>query len=177
MVLCTIPLNPDAGSPVADYMNGNVTQWNVMIRNLTAESPNELRLMDVKNSLRRVDHGALTRNGIHFNTQPGKQWINDAVQTRIEEMEAELRTIVKPVARGSPAGMVRSHVPQPLAKRLEPLNTEANVVQPTPSSDVRERGWRLGTRGGPSQVAPQATTSTANQPARTPPSRKQILRR
>ena len=31
VLLCTIPFNPDAGSPVADYMNGNV-----MARNLTA---------------------------------------------------------------------------------------------------------------------------------------------
>ena len=48
VVLCTIPLNPDAGSPVADYMNRKVTKWNVMIRNLTAENPSELRLMDVE---------------------------------------------------------------------------------------------------------------------------------
>ena len=111
MVLCTIPLNPDAESPVADYMNGNVTQWNVMIRNLTAENPNELRLMDVERALRMVDHGALPRDCIHFNTQPGIHWINDAFQTKIEEMEAELRTMVNPVTRGSPAGRVRSHVP------------------------------------------------------------------
>ena len=26
VVLCTTPLNPDAGSQVTDYMNGNVTQ-------------------------------------------------------------------------------------------------------------------------------------------------------
>ena len=55
---------------MADYMNGNVTKWNAMIRNLTAENPNELRLMDVESALRMVDHGALTRDGIHFNTQP-----------------------------------------------------------------------------------------------------------
>ena len=91
VVLCTIPLNPDAGSTVADFVNGNVTQWTVMIRNLTTENPNELRLMDVKNTLRIVDHGALTNHGIHFNTQPEIQWINDAFQRRIEEMEAELR--------------------------------------------------------------------------------------
>ena len=60
-VLCTIPLNPDAGLPVADYMNGNVTKRNVMTRNLTAVNANELRLMDVESALRRVDHGALTR--------------------------------------------------------------------------------------------------------------------
>ena len=73
MVLCTIPLNPDAGPPVADFMNGNVTQWSVMIRNLTTENPNELRLMDVESALRIVDYNGLTRDKIHFNTQPGIQ--------------------------------------------------------------------------------------------------------
>ena len=73
--LFTIPRNTDAGSPIADL----------------TENPNELRLMDFKNALRMLDHGALTRDGIHFNTQPGIQWINEAFQTRIEEMEAELR--------------------------------------------------------------------------------------
>ena len=61
-------------------------------------------------------------------------------------METELRTMVNPVARGSTASRVRSHVPRPLANRLGPLATEANVVQPTPSSDVRER---LGTAPAP----------------------------
>ena len=73
VVLCTIPLYPDAGSPVADFMNGNVTQWNEMIRNLTTGNPNEFHLLDVENTLRMVDHGVLTKDGIHFNTQPGVQ--------------------------------------------------------------------------------------------------------
>ena len=139
VVLCAITLNRDAGSLVADHMSWKVFQWNVMTRNLTRENPSELRLMDVEDAMRVVDHGALTRDGIHFNTHPGIQWINDTFQTRIEEMEAELRTMVYPVARGSPAGRVESLVPQPLANRLGPLATEANVVQPIPSSDVRER--------------------------------------
>ena len=54
-------------------------------------------------------------------------------------MEAELRTTVNPVTRVSTARMVRSHVPQALVNRLGPLTTETNVVQPYPSSDVRER--------------------------------------
>ena len=107
-----------------------------MTRNLTGENPSELRLMDVEDAMRMVDYDALTRDGIHFNTHPGLQWINDTFQTRIEEMEAELRTMVYPVARGSPAGRVESLVPQPLANRLGPLATEANVVQPIP------REWR-----------------------------------
>ena len=43
------------------------------------------------------------------------------------------------MARGSPAGRVMSRVPKPLATRVGTLATEANGVQPTPSSDVRER--------------------------------------
>ena len=146
VVLCTIPRNPDSGSPVAGYMNGKVTKWNVMARNLTAENPSDLRLMDVESALRMVDHGALTKNGIQLKTQPGIQLMNDAFQTRIEEMETELQTMVNPVARGSPAGRVKYHVPRPLANRLGPLATEANVVQPTNSSEVRER---LGTAPAP----------------------------
>ena len=88
VVLCTIPHNPEAGSPVADFMNGNITQWNVMIRNLTTGNPNELRLMDVEKTLRMVDHGALTEDGIHFNTQPGKQWINDDANTTAQHSRA-----------------------------------------------------------------------------------------
>ena len=82
-------------------------------------------------------------------------------------MEAELRTVVNPVTRDSPAGRTRSRVPQQLANRLVPLATEANVTQPTTSSDVRERLGtvptprgqslenRLGTRNDPQLVAPQ----------------------
>ena len=94
-----------------------------MIRKLTAANSKEIRL----------------RNGIHFNTQQGIHWIKNAFQTKIEEMQAEVRTMVNPQARGSPAGRVRSHVPQPLADRLA---AEAIVVEPIPSSD--DRG-RLGT--------------------------------
>ena len=184
VVLYTIPINPDAGSPVADFMNGNVTQWNVMIRNLTRGNPNELSLVEVENTLRMVDHGALTKDGIHLNTQPRIQWINDAFQTRIEEMEAELRTTVNPVTQGSPAGRVRSHIPQALVNRLGPLTTEANVVQPSLSSDVRERLVTapaprgrflencLGTRSGPQQVAPQVTANTAAQHSRASPAQR-----
>ena len=28
VVLCTIPQNPEMGTPVVDFMNGNVTRWN-----------------------------------------------------------------------------------------------------------------------------------------------------
>ena len=28
VVLCTLPQNPEMGTPVADFMNGNVTRWN-----------------------------------------------------------------------------------------------------------------------------------------------------
>ena len=153
-----------------------------MIRNMTTGNPNELRLMDVENTLRMIDNGALTKDGIHFNTQPGLQWINGPFQTRIEELEAELRTTVNPVTPGSPAGRVRSHVP--LVNRLKPLTTEANVVQPSPSSNVRERLGTaptargrslensLGTRSGPQQVASQVTANTTAQHSRASPAQR-----
>ena len=28
VVLCMIPQNPEVGTPVADFMNGNVIRWN-----------------------------------------------------------------------------------------------------------------------------------------------------
>ena len=74
VVLCTIPLNPDAGSPVADFMKGNVTQWNVMIRNLTTGNPNELRLMDVESTLRMADHGALTKQKMVYILIPSLEY-------------------------------------------------------------------------------------------------------
>ena len=90
VVLCTIPQNPEVGTPVvADFMNGNVTRWNKMVRNLIRSNPGELRLMDLENALRTTDHLALTRDGIHFNTLQGRRWINDAFQTRIEVLEGE----------------------------------------------------------------------------------------
>ena len=154
-------------------MNGNLTEWNVMVGNLTAENLSELRLIDVESAPRKVGHGALTKYVKHFTTQPGIQWMNDAFQTKIEEMQTDLQTIVNPVARGSPAGRVRSHVPRPLANRLGPLAKEANVVQPNSNSDMRERLGneenRHGTGGGPPlNDAHQATTSIAAQPTRTP---------
>ena len=72
VVLCTIPQNPLMGTRVADFMNGNVTRWNEMIRNLVRSNPGELRLLDLENTLRMIDHIALTRDGIHFNTHRGK---------------------------------------------------------------------------------------------------------
>ena len=69
LVLCTIPQNPLVGTTVADFMNGNVTRWNEMISSLVRNNPGELRLLDLENMLRMIDHIALTRDGIHFNTQ------------------------------------------------------------------------------------------------------------
>ena len=73
VVLCTILQNPEVGTPVADLMNGNVTRWNKMTRNLVRSNPNELRLMDLENTLRTTDDPALTRDGIHFNTAQGRR--------------------------------------------------------------------------------------------------------
>ena len=80
VVLSTIPQNPEVGTPVADFMNGNVTRWNEMTRGLVRSNPGELRLMDLENMLRMIDHLALTRDGIHFNTQQGRRWINDSAE-------------------------------------------------------------------------------------------------
>ena len=117
--------------------------------------------MDVGSTLRMMDHGALTRDGIQFNTQQGILWMNEAFQTRIEEMETELRTMVNPVARGSSAGRVISHVPRPLANRLGTLATEANLVQTTTSFDVRER---LGTAPAPRDQSLESRFGTERRP-------------
>ena len=92
VVLCTIPQNLEMGTPVADFTNGNVIRWNEMTSGLVRSNPSELRLMDLENMLRMIDHLTLTRDGIHFNTQQGRCWINDVFQTQLREMEQELRT-------------------------------------------------------------------------------------
>ena len=51
VVLCTIPQNPEMSTPVADFMNGNVTRWNEMTRGLLRTNPSELRLMDLEKYL------------------------------------------------------------------------------------------------------------------------------
>ena len=83
VVLCTIPQNPMVGTLVADFMNGNVTRWNEMTRGLVRSNSGELRLLDLENMLRMIDHLALTRDGIHFNTQQGRRWINDVFQAQL----------------------------------------------------------------------------------------------
>ena len=93
VILCTIPPNPLVGTMVADFMNGNVTRWNEMTRSLVRNNPGELRLLDLENMLRMVDHIALTRDGVHFNTQRGRHWINDVFQTQLREAEQESRAI------------------------------------------------------------------------------------
>ena len=148
VVLCTILHNPEVGTPAADFMNGNATRWNEMTRSLVSSNPSELRLIDLENMLRMVDHLALTRNGIHFNTQQGRQWINDVFQTQLREMEQELRTTTS-LARTSSTGgcRVRGNMPESLANRLGPLAMETGAAAlVAPSSDVRER---LGTAPPP----------------------------
>ena len=56
VVLCTIPQNPEVGTPVTDFMNGNVTRWNEMVRNLIKSNPGYLRLRDLEITLRMTDH-------------------------------------------------------------------------------------------------------------------------
>ena len=83
VILCTIPQNPMVGTLIADSMNGNVTRWNEMTRRLVRNNPGELRLMDLESMLRMIDHILLTRDGIHFNTQRGRHWVNDTFQTQL----------------------------------------------------------------------------------------------
>ena len=141
VVLCTIPQNPEMGTPVADFINGNVTRWNEMTRGLVRSNPSELRLMDLKNMLRMIDHLTLTRDGIHFNNQQGRRWINDVFQTELREMEQELRT-TSSLARTSSngGGRVRGNVQESLANRLGPLAMETGAAAlVAPISDVRLR--------------------------------------
>ena len=149
VVLCTIPQNPLMGTTVADFMNGNVTRWNEMIRNLVRNNPGELRLLDLENTLRMMDHVALTKDGIHFNTQRGRHWMNDVFQTQLREMEQESRATSSLARTSSTTGgsRIRASVPESLVNRLGPLAMGTVVAAPTaPSSNVRER---LGTAPPP----------------------------
>ena len=183
VVLCTIPQNPEVGTPVADFMNGNVTWWNEMTRNLLKSNPSELRLMDLENMLPMIDHLALTRDGIHFNTQQGRRWMNDVFQTQIGEKEQELRT-TNSLARTSSTGggRVRGNMPESLANRLGPLAMETEATAPVaPSTDVRERLGtapppgrqplenRLGRSIDQSQTSSQTISRTSNPPATATP--------
>ena len=96
--------------------------------------------MDLENMLRMVDHLALTRDVIQFNTQQGRHWLNGVFQTQLREMEQELRT-TSSLARTSSTGggRVRGNVPESVANRLGPLAMETGAAAPVaPSSDVRE---------------------------------------
>ena len=150
-----------------------------MTRSLVRSNPSELRLMDLENMLRMINHLALTRDGINFNTQQGRRWINDVFQTQIGEMEQELRT-TNSLARTSStvSGRVRGNVPESLANRLEPLAMETGATaHVAPSSDVRERlgtappprrqplESRLGRSIDQSQTSSQTISRTSNPPA------------
>ena len=63
--MCTVPQKPEVGTPVAEFLNGNVTRRNEMIRNLIRSNPGELRLMDLESKLRMTDHLALAGDRIH----------------------------------------------------------------------------------------------------------------
>ena len=148
VVLCTIPQNPMVGTMVADLMNGNVTRWNEMICSLVRNNPGELRLLDLENMRRMIDHIALTRDGVKFNTQQGRHWINDVIQTQLREVEQESRAISSLAWTSSTGGnRIRASVPESLVNRLGPLAMETATAAPiAPSSNVRER---LGTAPPP----------------------------
>ena len=148
VILCTIPPNPLVGTIAADFMNGNVTRWNEMTRSLVRNNPGELRLLDLENMLRMTDHIALTKDGVHFNTQRGRHWINDVFQTQLREAEQESRATGSLARTNSTGGSrIRAAVPESLANRLGPLATETvGAVTVAPSSNVRDR---LGTAPPP----------------------------
>ena len=95
--------------------------------------------------LRMTDHLALTRDGIQFNTQQGRRWINDVFQTQIGEMEQELRTNNSLAQTSSTGGVrVRGNVPESLANRLRPLAMETGATDPVAlSSDKTTVGEPL----------------------------------
>ena len=141
VILCTIPPNPLVGTIAADFMNGNVTRWNEMTRSLVRNNPGDLRLLDLENMLRMTDHIALTKDGVYFNTQRGRHWINDVFQTQLREVEQESRATGS-LARTNLTGgsRIRATVPESLANRLGPLATETvGAVTVAPSSNVRDR--------------------------------------
>ena len=148
VILCTIPPNPLVGTIAADFMNGNVTRWNEMTRSLVRNNPGELRLLDLENMLRMTDHIALTKDGVHFNTQRGRHWINDVFQTQLREAEQESRATGSLARANSTGGSrIRATVPESLANRLGPLATETvGAATVAPSSNVRDR---LGTAPPP----------------------------
>ena len=89
-----------------------------MIHNLVSSNPGEWRLIDLEDTL----HLALTRDGLHFNTIQGKRWYDDAFQTKIGELEEELRSF-DTLARTSSTGRgrVRRNMNEPLASHLGSL--------------------------------------------------------
>ena len=167
VVLCTIPQNPLVGTVVADFMNGNVTRWNEVIRSLVRNNPGELRLLDLENMLRMIDHIALTRDGIHFNTQRGRHWVNDVFQTQLREVEQESRATGS-LARTSSTGgsRIRATVPESLVNRLGPLAREtAAATTVAPSSNVRDR---LGTAPPPRTQPIESRLSGSEQQEKLP---------
>ena len=98
--------------------------------------------------LRMMDHLALTRDGIHFNTQQRRRWINELFETQLREAGQELRATNSLAWTSSTGGgRVRANVPESLVNRLGPLATKTSAAAPvSPRSDVRER---LGTAPPP----------------------------
>ena len=163
-------------------MNGDVTRWNDMTRNLVTSNRSDLRLMDLENTLRMIDHLALTRDEIHFNAAQGRRWTNDVFQTKNEEMEQELRTIDSLARNSSNRGSrLRGNVLQPLASHHGPPAMKTGATAPVaPSSDVSEGlgttpppkrqplKSRLGRSIDQSQTSSRTVSRTSNPPATVP---------
>ena len=131
------PTEPCGGHTSGLLRERHVARWNEMIHNLVSSNPGEWRLIDLEDTL----HLALTRDGLHFNTVQGKRWYDDAFQTKIGELEEELR-LFDTLARTSltARGRVRKNMKGPPASHLGPLaSVECSVTPAAPSSDVRER--------------------------------------
>ena len=103
------------------------------------------------------------------------------IETKIEELEADLWKVANSVTRGSPAGRIKSRVPPPLANRLDLWRLKLKLPIPLPAWIMRENGDRPGSQRTifeeptwdeadcrTRQVAPQVTTKDASQTARVP---------
>ena len=143
----------DTTEPDGGHLSGRFYEWQ---RDLVEQNdppsgekqPWRPATSGLENMLRMIDHTALTRDGIHFNTQQGRHWINDVFQTQLREVEQELRATSSLAWTSSTGGgTIRGSVPESLVNCLGPLATQTATAAPiAPSSNVRER---LGTAPPP----------------------------
>ena len=139
----------DTTEPDGGHRSGRFYEWHRdPVERNDPQSGEKLRLLDLQNMLRMIDHIALTRDGIHFKTQQGRHWINDVFQTQLREVDQESRATSSLAWTSlTGGGRIRGSVPESLVNLLGPLATETATAAPiAPSSNVRER---LGTAPPP----------------------------